>query len=217
MKNFLFFLALSMLLVGCSSNGSRELQIDEMTYSSTSNRFSGEFNPDEYAKVMSVLDVVPGSYELSWTLVNDLPQLQLYNIALKLKLRLKRHVNVRQDLIDKVINSSSEDHIYLSPFRFVLLDENGVYVDYGAVQDFDLTYSSHDKWAVEGTGNKDQALEFLRFLQSEPGAEIELILNALGSKSGPIDCIKVCKSAKGIICTLDKTDKYFEDYFGTIQ
>lgn len=216
MKKFMIFALMAIAFVSCNSNGSCELQIDEMNYSG--NRFSVEkFNQEEYSKVMSVLDIVPGSYELSWTLVDDLPQMQFYNIALKIKLRLKRHVSIKQELMDKVINGQDK-HPLLSPFIFVLLDENGNYTDYGAVQDFDLTYNSYDKWRTDdGDFNKDQTLEFLRFLQSAPGAEIELTLNAIGGKQSGKDCIKLCKSVKGLICTLHSNDKQFESIYGKIE
>ena len=217
MKKYLFFAVLVFVIASCSSDGTRELQIDELTYTSFDNRLSGEeFNPDEYVQLMSVLDVVPGKYELSWTLVHDYPQTQHYNISLKLRLRLKRHIDVKQELIAEVINGQ-KDHAYLSPFRFALLDENGNCFKIGAADDFDLTYNSLDKWETEGMIDKDQALEFLRFLQSDPGAEIDLTLNALGQKVGETDCINVCKSAKGIICVLTDNDKRFEWKFGSIE
>ena len=211
MKKYFFLFALSMLFVGCSSDGSREIQIDECNYA-----HSDLDKTEEFSKVMSVLEVVPGKYELGWTLVHNTPVSQNYAISLNLKLRLKRKVNVNDDIIKKVSEAKDGDHAFLSPFKFELLDADGKRENV-TVQQFDLSYTSLAEWSKSTSFNKDQVMDFLRFLQSEPGTEIELHMYAFGSKNSDINCIEVCKNAKGVICVLEDTDNSFERNIGTIQ
>lgn len=211
MKKYLFLFALSMLFVGCSSDGSREIQIDECNYA-----HSDLDKTEEFSKVMSVLEVVPGKYELGWTLVHNTPVSQNYAISLNLKLRLKRKVNVNDDIIKKVSEANDGDHAFSSPFRFELLDADGKREN-GTVQPFDLSCTSLAEWSKSTTFNKDQSMDFLRFLQSEPGTEIELHMYAFGTENADNSCIEVCKNAKGVICVLEDTDDRFEYEIGTIQ
>ena len=212
MKKFLFMALMASMFAGCSSDGSREIQIDECGFIHSDN-----YKTEEFTKVMSVLEVVPGKYELAWKLVDDLPQQQNYSVSLKLKLRLKKKVSVKQEVFDEISEAKDKDHPFLAPFRFVLLDANGK-VEKITVQNFDLTYTSNAEWASNTSFNKDQTMDFLRFLQSEPGNEIELLVYAFGSKNKNINCIDVCKNVKGIVCDVDThTDEYFERNIGTIQ
>ena len=213
---FLFFLlgvmVLSALFVGCSSDGSREIQIDECGFI-----HSDVYKTEEFSKVMSVLEVVPGKYELAWKLVDDVPQLQNYAVSLKLKLRLKKKVIIKEEVINKISEAEVNNMSPVSfPFRFKLVDANGKVED--SVQTFDLTNTSLEEIRNNVFFNKDQTMDFLRFLQSEPGTEIELLLYALGMKNANWNCIEVCKNAKGIVCDIDTdTDRNFEWTTGTIQ
>ena len=209
-KNYLLFV-LSILFAGCSSDGSREIQIDEV-------KFIPEYDNlihAEYKNVSSILEVVPGKYELAWNLTDDDPQLQNYNISLKLNLRLKRTVKVKQEVMDEVTNCEGKNHAFISPFKFCLVDANGKKENI-TVQAFDLSYAPVGEWASSGSFNKDQTMDFLRFLQSKPGSEIELVMNAIGSKTKDNDCIEICKGAKGIVCTVGDDDE-LEYRVGTIE
>lgn len=202
MKKYFFLFVLSLLFVGCSSDGSREIQIDEVKFSSYDEKFKN---------VYSVLEVVPGKYELAWTRTINAPQLQNYSISLKLKLRLKRTVKVKPEVMDKVANAKDLFSPISNPFIFFLIDANGKKEDFG-VQRFDLTTSFIDKWVF----NKDQTMDFLRFLQSKPGTEIELVIKTLGMISNVNNCIEICKGAKGIVCDVPYPDRFERD-FGTIE
>jgi hypothetical protein len=213
MKKYFYLLMLSALFVGCSSDGSREIQIDECEFI-----HSDICKTEEFSKLMSVLEVVPGKYELAWKLVDDLPQLQNYSVSLKLKLRLKKKVNVKEEVINKISEAEVDYTSPVSfPFTFKLVDADGK-VD-NSVQRFNVTDTSvEDVRKNKVLFNKDQTMDFLRFLQSEPGTEIELLVYALGSKHNNQNCIEVCKNAKGIICDMSfVTDSNFEAQIGTIQ
>ena len=78
MKKILLFAFLACVFVGCSSDGSREIQIDEVSFVPNT-----EMDNSEIEKVSSIFEVLPGKYELSWKLVKDHPGCQIYNISLK--------------------------------------------------------------------------------------------------------------------------------------
>lgn len=218
MKKYFCLLVLSALFVGCSSDGSREIQIDECEYTPLFDHDNKD-KMEKFTKLMSVFEVVPGKYELAWKLVDDVPQLQNYAVSLKLKLRLKKKVNVKEEIINQY-SEAEKDHVpyvdYSIPFHFQLLDPNGKVYD--SVQSFSLEDASLEEIRHNNVYfNKDQTMDFLRFLQSEPGTEIELLLYAIGHKNANWNCIDACKNAKGIICVLHHEDESVEESFGTIQ
>ena len=96
MKKVLFFAILACMFVSCSSDGSREIQIDEITFTPDEDFIK----PNEIEKVASIFEVVPGTYELAWTKIQDAPQIQNYNVSLKLKLRLKRTVKFSEEFLN---------------------------------------------------------------------------------------------------------------------
>ena len=166
---------------------------------------------------MSVFEVVPGKYELAWKLVDDVPQLQNYAVSLKLKLRLKKKVNVKEEIINQY-SEAEKDHVPYDniPFQFQLLDPNGKVYD--SVQPFSLEDASFEEIRHNNVYfNKDQTMDFLRFLQSEPGKEIELLLYTIGHKTANWNCIDACKNAKGIICVLSHEDETVEKCFAVKQ
>ena len=77
MKKVLLFAILACMFVSCSSDGSREIQIDEITYTPSSDFIK----PNEIEKVSSIFEVVPGKYELAWEKIQDVPQAQNYNFV----------------------------------------------------------------------------------------------------------------------------------------
>lgn len=211
MKKIYLLFVLSILFAGCSSDGSREIQIDEV-------KFIPEYDHHTHAEcknVSSILEVVPGKYELAWNKADDLPQCQNYNISLKLKLRLKRTVKVKQEVMDGVTNCEGSDFPFFSFFKFYLVDANGK-KEKITVQGLDLSFAPVGEWGSSGSFNKDQTMDFLQFLQSKPGSEIELVLNTIGIKRKDSDCIEICKGAKGIVCGVEDDD-FFEDKVGTIE
>ena len=103
-KNF-YLLVLSALFVGCSSDGSREIQIDEV-------EFIPYFNHQkiENCKIASsIFEVVPGKYELAWKLCTEAPQIKNFNVSLKLKLRLKKSIDIKDSLLIWLNNHTDEE------------------------------------------------------------------------------------------------------------
>ena len=214
MKKILFMALMASIFVGCSSDGSREIQIDEVKFLPESKYDKIE----DCQKVSSIFEIVPGKYDLSWRLVHDMPLSQNYNVELKLKLRLKKSVKVLPEVFEKMSNTSYEitnNNNVRCPFGFYLVNANGE-PEKSIVQTLRIDYLPLEDWQGKGTYNKDQMMDFVNFLASKPGAEIEVVCNCLGMKSGPNDCKEIIKNARGIQCVMDDTDREFERNFGTI-
>ena len=214
MKKYLFLALFASIFVGCSSDGSREIQIDEVEFV----RGYESYPMEQFAKVSSIFEVVPGKYSLSWRLVNDLPQMQNYNIELKLKLRLKKTVKVLPEVFEKMGNASYEGtnkNNVSCPFSFILLDANGK-PEKTIVQKLSIDYLPLEDRQGKGTYNKDQMMDFINFLASKPGTEIDIVCNIIGMKSGPNDCVEIVKNARGIQCVMNDVDSQFERMIGTI-
>lgn len=213
MKKFLLFAILACMFVGCSSDGSREIQIDEVEFVKEYKHHKIE----DYSKVSSIFEVVPGKYSISWRLVHDLPQSQNYNVELKLKLRLKKTVNIHPEVYETLGNATYKvtDPYVPCPFGFYLVNANGE-PETSIVQRLSIDYLPLEDWQGKGTYNKDQMMDFINFLASKPGTEIDVVCNIIGMKSGPNDCTEIIKNARGIQCVMMDEDRQFEDRIGTI-
>lgn len=115
MKKILFFAILACMFVSCSSDGSCEIQIDEVSFTP---KFEHIKTID---KVSSIFEVIPGKYELAWKSVQEGPQFQHFNVSLKLKLRLKRTVRFTEKFLDKTKNTTL-GFMGFDELEFVLLD-----------------------------------------------------------------------------------------------
>ena len=207
MKKVLLFAILACMFVSCSSDGSREIQIDEITYTPSSDFIK----PNEIEKVSSIFEVVPGKYELAWEKIQDVPQAQNYNVSLKLKLRLKRTVKFTEKFLSDISSSNS----WFNGIDLGLLDANGK--EDSDVQGFHFGYKGCTN---DGTMfDKDEYMDFINFLQSKPGTEKEFELNSFGMKTSVdgVDCIETCKNAKSVVCKIGKSDRDFERSIGVIE
>ena len=205
MKKILLFAFLACLFVSCSSDGSREIQIDEVSFVPNT-----EMDNSEIEKVSSIFEVLPGKYELSWKLIKDHPGNQIYNISLKLKLRLKRTVKIKDEYLEKI---KKESFAPMNGISFRLLDADGKVSD--AVSGFTPGMIVNNE---ENPFDRDLLMEFVDFLQSDPGTEKELVFNSAGSviASNGWDCTKICKDAKSIVCEVE-SDSSFEYDYGVIK
>ena len=207
MKKYYLFVFLAFIFVGCSSDGNREIQIDEV-------KFVPQYESDpieKYSKVSSIFEVVPGTYQLSWALVQKVPQHKNYNVSLNLKLRLKRSVHFKKETLQDP--KSLEKVAFL--FHFLLLDADGN-------KDIDVSYFNAGNTGCTNTvsmKDSDQIMDFINFLQSKPGTEKEFVFNTLGYTTSVegVDCIETCNNAKNIICELFWDDNHFENCWGSIE
>lgn len=219
MKKYLFMVLMACMFVGCSSDGSREIQIDEMKFVSGS-----VFKLEESKIISSIFEVVPGKYELSWKIVDDMPQMKYYDIVLKLKLRLKKTVNLKKEVIESIsnINETNWANVFVTYgdlFAIYLIDENGNNIN--ETCRFDIQSLPIQKLRKEKVKiNTEALLDFYRFIQSKPGTEIELVMYGKGriAFDGTTEnCVEDCKNARGIICIPDISDTHFLRDIGSIQ
>ena len=208
MKKIILFAFLVCVFVSCSSDGSREIQIDEVSFTS-GNEF---IETNEIEKVSSIFEVVPGKYELAWRLVQEVPQMQNFNVSLKLKLRLKKTVK----FTDQFIENIKKENLGFNDLDFYIVDANGK-ENQATLHPFFFGY----KGCVNGTDtfDKDEYMDFINFLQSKPGTEKEFELNSFGMKTSVdgVNCIETCKNAKSVICKVGIRDKDFERRIGIIE
>ena len=216
MKKYLFMALMACMFVGCSSDGSREIQIDEMKF------VSHPFIKLEESKIISsIFEVVPGKYELSWKIVDNMPQMKFYDIVLKLKLRLKKTVNVKKEVIESISNINETNWADVcrtcgNPFYIYLIDENGNNINENCY--FDITTLPIQKARKEKVQiNTEALLDFYRFIQSKPGTEIELVMYGRGTDGTTGNCVEDCKNARGIICRPGISDTKFLYDIGSIQ
>ena len=207
MKKIMLFAFLACMFVSCSSDGSREIQIDEISFIPKYDHMTA----NEIEKVSSIFEVVPGKYELAWTKIQEFPQVQNYNVSLKLKLRLKRTVKFSDTFLNKI----NDENIWFSGFDLGLLDADGK--EDHDVQGFHFGYKG-----CTNDGNsfdKDQYMDFVNFLQSKPGTEKEFELNSFGMKTSVdgVNCIETCKNAKSVVCKISFKDENFEESIGVIE
>ena len=209
MKKILLFAILTCLFVSCSSDGSREIQIDEISFIPGLETMKA----NEIEKVSSIFEVVPGKYELTWTKVQEVPQMQNFKVSLKLKFRLKRTVKFTEKFLEKLDANDTP----FSSFSFILLDADGK-----EPQNYDVQELRIGSKGLTNDGNffdKDAYMDFINFLQSKPGTEKEFEVNSLGMKTSVdgVDCIETCKNAKSVVCKIHDRDGYFEEYIGVIE
>lgn len=214
MKKILFLTILACVFVSCSSDGSHEIQIDEV-------QFVPEYDSqkiEDYSKIKSIFEIVPGNYTILWRLVYDLPQMQQYNVELKLKLRLKKTVKILPKVYETLGNATytiTTDGVYC-PFMFNLVNANGEPEKIN-IQELQIDYLPLEDWQGKGMYNKDQMMDFINFLASKPGTEIDIVCYGVGHKSGPNDCTEIIKNTRGIQCVMRDNDEIFEKYIGIIE
>jgi len=212
MKKLFLLISASMCLIGCSSNGSSEIQINEVD-------FVPGFNNtiEESAKVKNIFEVVPGNYKISWSLTTKAPGVKNFDVSIKLKLRLNKKVNVKKEIFDEV---NKEDFYPYSLPVFMLIDADGKAFKAGnpcGLSEFEIGAAKNRQTSHQFI-DKDKIMDFLRFLQSEPGTEIEIETIAWGQISGVshFNFKDDIKNAKGMICEI-LTDKDFERFYGIIN
>lgn len=215
MKKFLFLTILTCVFISCSSDGSREIQIDEVQFVP----YYDHHKIEDYSKVSSIFEIVPGKYTISWRLVDDVPQQQNYNVELKLKLRLKKTVKIHPKVYETLGNFNEEkigcDKVD-SPFGFYLVNANGI-PEKIIVSKLSIDNNPLEDWRKHSMYNKDQMMDFINFLASKPGSEIDIVCNNIGTKNAGGDCTEIIKDARGIQCAMNDEDETFEKHIGIIE
>ena len=211
MKKLIILFVSVFLLTGCSSNGSHEIQLNEVVFT-----FSGFKSTPEDNKIgSSLFEIVPGSYTIKWEKYAEVPQCVNYDVFLTLRLRLKKSVNVKPELWDDELGMV----VYCPAREWKLLDQDGNVIEGFAFWAGSYTLGERMK-PGEASIKKDVMLDIYRFIQSEPGTEYELPLHAIGqinsyAKTNFIN--DVIKKARGIQCGVGLDDDDFIKHFGSVK
>lgn len=190
-KIFSFMLLVALSFVSCSKDGSRTIQLDECVPYSL-------HNLDECKKTSELFSIVPGEYTITWKVRDELPQMTNLDGTMVIRLRLNKKLSVKEEWIKKC-NSDDLPH-------FMMVDADGKILE-------GVNWGFAFEWGKENFTNKDQFMDVVKFLQSEPGTEMDVPLgSALVQCSGEkyMRSIDAIKNAKGIIMYVSK-DKYFEE------
>lgn len=178
-------------LVSCSKDGSTTIQLDE---------FSSVVPADEWhtleecKKTSKLFSLVPGEYPISWKVNVEMPQATNYAATMVIKLRLNNKISVKDEWIKK-------GHPTFAP-SFSLIDANGK-----EINSWLIAYNAEVAGSDYCT-EKDLFMDFVKFLQSEPGTEMEVTLGTYIVQSVRDELDEV-KNAKGIIMKVH-TDSQFE-------
>lgn len=196
-KSLICSLLAIVCLGSCAKDGSRTIQLDEFA---AVELFYTHHTMDESKKVSELFSIVPGEYKISWKVKDELPQMTNYSGTMVLKLRLNKKLNVKDDFIKEA------NYVRCPTFAFV--DADGK-----KMNETDTWYLSMD--GVTGHTNEDQFMDYVKFLQSEPGTEMELSLGSM-----LVECsgehyahhISDIQKAKGLMLIIHQTDEEFCRY-----
>lgn len=210
MKKLIISSLTFLLLIGCSSSNVKKntIQMDKITWTRDS-----WVSEEEVAKQMTLFEIVPGPQSIVVETLKK-PGETAYIIDMYLKVKLKHRVNID---IDKILSEDIDLAKTVANIHFLLLDRNGerikVEMGFGAQDCFLILFNNRDfatEWFVD----------YLSFLQSEPGTEF--LLHAWADFGEPGDRCSVgfqnlIKEVKGVEFEINSIDREFEKYIGVIE
>lgn len=179
----LSFILVAFIFISCSSNGSRTIQLDEFSSIEPSSSIK---NMEDCEQMASIFSIVPGEYTISWPLEQDIPLQKLYTAQMVLKLRLNKQLKIKDEWIKRG---------YVDEFEFSLTDADGN--DIYPYCMWEVGYAGFTKFKEHGV-NPDLFMEFVRFLQSEPGTEMDITIGDQLIVSSVADNLAAVKNAKGL-------------------
>ena len=213
MKKIIISLLTIVLLVGCSSSNTKKslVQIDSIKWVLPIPEEI--YDEAEVEKQKNLFELVPGPQRF-YVITHKEPGQTRYEIQMDLKVRLKHRVNID---IDKILSGDVALAKSVANLQFLLLDRNGERIPaslgFGPTVLFLIMFNDYD-W------NTEWFVEYLTFLQSEPGTEFELF--GWFTYCEPDDYCKISfsnltKEIKGVELRLSGSDKEFEKYIGIID
>lgn len=163
MKIKSIFIALMAVLglVSCSKDGSKTIQLD--AFQAVEVDPASESNADDVQKLSELFSIVPGEYTISWTLVEEVPTLDNYAGTFTVKLKLNKKLKVNDKFIKEPENALSPTLVFTDA------DGNEISPYWSPLRDV-----KNDDWI-----SKDQHMDFVKFLQSEPGTEMDVTFGRL--------------------------------------
>lgn len=194
-KSILIALMTVIGLVSCSKDGSRTIQLDAFQAVEVDPAIGS--NADNVQKLSELFSIVPGEYTISWTLVNDLPQKTDYAGTFTVKMKLNKKLKVNDKFIKEAENTSRPVLVFTDA------DGNDIYGNWTVATDVTKGYSETHHF------NKDQFMDFVKFLQSEPGTEMDVTFGTMLSECSDArfnQQITTIQKAKGVKL---KVSEYF--------
>lgn len=197
MKIKSIFIALMAVLglVSCSKDGSKTIQLDAFQAVEVSPALIS--NADDVQKLSELFSIVPGEYTISWTLLEEVPSLDNYAGTFTVKLKLNKKLKVNDKFIKEPENAS---HLTLV---FTDADGNEIHGNWFSSEDV-KNCSVNDSWF-----SKDLHMDFVKFLQSEPGTEMDVTFGTILAEHSNASCsqdITDIQKAKGVKL---KVSEYF--------
>lgn len=194
MKIKSIFIALMAVLglVSCSKDGSKTIQLDAFQAVEVDSK-----NCDDVQKLSELFSIVPGEYTISWTLLDELPMLDHYAGTFTVKLKLNKKLKVNENIIKEPENFNG--------IILVFTDADGNEIGFNC-----HWYVSWDaRLSKTGWINKDLFMDFVKFLQSEPGTEMDVTFGTMLGESSDArykQDLTAIQKAKGVKL---KVSKYF--------
>ena len=214
MKKLIYLLLVLPLLISCSSS-----DVQKNTIQMSSVKWTWEFmdsytSEEEVSKQLNLFELIPGAQKFG-VATHKQPGDTWYQVELALNVRLKSSVDVDFDKIFSDINNK-ELAIDCANIYAYLLDRNGE-----RIKMVDKTFGGdlflimfNDKEFCE-----EWLVDYLTFLQSEPGTEFQLYFWATFGEND-VMCApgfsRLAKEVKGVELKIKGIDREFEKYVGEI-
>lgn len=215
MKKLFFWVLFVPVLIGCSSESVQKqtIQMNDVKLSCLYDFMEEE----DVRKQMSLFELIPGPQQITVTEVK-LPGETWYDYDLYLNVRLKRSVDI--DISNILADKERKDFaMSCANLAADLLDRNGEKIQivgpFGASES--TLYSFSEYWA---DSREDYFVDYLTFLQSEPGTVFTLHFVTSYSDQKfrcSVGLPNLIKEVKGVELQIEGIDNEFEKYVGEIK
>ena len=189
--SFLLIIAITFCVAGCkksnSDSGEFTPKIDKLTFKGNESTVKISNGEDEtITEQSSLFELVPGSVKVSWDLYKGTDDTKRYQYKLTMKLKLKKSVKVDQEVYNKINNPGNSLDALLLPYRlfhFYLADVNGKQfkgLTMFRIGEKTIKDKEEESVSTAATGDTEEGIKFMKFLESQPGTEYELTLYTQG-------------------------------------
>lgn len=202
-KSILIALMTVIGLVSCSKDGSRTIQLDEFQAIETGSEFT---SIDKCKKTSEIFSIVPGEYTISWTLLDELPMMDRYAGTFTVKLKLNKKLKVKETFIKELKTHWVPD--------LVFTDADGKKLGKASALEWSVAMDVTNGYSESNCINKDQLMDFVKFLQSEPGTEMDIVFGTVLVESSDArfsQDVTDIKKAKGVIMYATEDEWFFRD------
>ena len=213
MKKLIISSLTFLLFIGCSSSSIKTNTIQMESIKWVLPYSEGFCEEADIIKQMNMFELVPGPQKFSVETLKK-PGKTIYFLDMFLNVRLKHRVDIN---IDEILSGDIGIAKMAANIKIYLLDRNGERIPterfFGPLDLYLILFNDRDfctEWFID----------YLTFLQSEPGTEFQL--HAWSDFCEPEDRCKIgfsnlIKEVKGVELQMDGVDDGFERYIGFIE